>query len=171
MKKILYFLFVSFAIASNSNGQFKVSDLSSSSWIPSNIKWDSKNYFQASFETFYFYNDSEFVKIASTQSLAKKDSINFRAEPGFILYQGTFSFSKDGKGVTLKYRRLYRTFEVSGEKLPSEYIFEKALLLTKEKKKIISIKDKQYLKTNKFTKQSLNSIKDLIEKFLPSISN
>lgn len=169
MKQKIYLLIIFVAIAFYCKAQLNTSDLIKYPWIPLKLKWDSKNYYQSSFETIYFYSDSEFIKIASTQSLAKKDSINFRAEPGFILYKGNFLISKNKTEISLKYRRVYRTFEVSGEKLPSDYILEKIMLLPRGKNKLLNIKGKQYTKTYKFKKESLNALNDIVYKFLPSL--
>lgn len=135
-------------------------------YIPEKINWQ-----EGSFETFYFYNDSSFVKIASTQTLTDKDSISFMSEPGFILYSGNYSITKEKNEILLYYRLLYRTFKLTSENLPSEYISEKLLYNTTGGNIIIKAKGVPYNKTKKFTNESLHKLKDIIEKFLPSISN
>jgi hypothetical protein len=146
--------------------QTSVKEIMKYPWIPKKVNWR-----EGSFETFYFYIDSNFVKIASTQTLTDNDSISFMSEPGFILYSGKYSIAKGKNEILLDYRLLYRTFKLTDENLPSDYMSEKILFSTTGGNKMIKAKGVSYIKTKKFTNESLHKLKNVIEKFLPSVSN
>ena len=92
-----------------SHAQFVKIDLKGHPWIPKKINWK-----EGSFETYYFYNDSCFVKITSTQSKIKNDSIIFMREPGYILHKGKYSINKENSLISLSYQLFYRTFKLTG---------------------------------------------------------
>jgi len=161
---LLCLLFIYFSSCATS--QTTISDVRGYPWIPQKQNWK-----EGSFETLYFYNDSSFVKIASTQVLTDKDSISFMSEPGFILYSGKYNIVKGTNEILLQYRLLYRTFKLTGEKLPSEYIIEKISLSTSKNNKIIKVEGISYIKTKKFTMEGLHKLNDVVKKFLPSVAN
>ncbi len=165
MRKILLFVVLVY-FSSCVKSQTGLNDIMKYPWIPKKVNWQ-----EGSFETYYFYSDSSFVKIASTQRQADKDSISFMSEPGFILYSGKYNISKAKNEILLQYRLLYRTFKRTGEKLPSDYMIEKILFSTTGRNKEIKAKGVSYVKTNFFSSESLHKLKDVIEKFLPSVSN
>jgi len=165
MKSLLVLSFLSFSFSSCVHSQASL-NIQSQPWIPRKVNWN-----EGSFETLYFYNDSCFIKIASTQVLTEKDSVNFMSEPGFILYSGKYSILKSGSEILLSYRLLYRAFKLTGEKLPSDYMSERLFVNTTDKGSVIKMKDVPYIKGEKVTKESYQKLQDIIEKFLPTLLN
>ncbi len=112
---LLFVVFVWFS--PNAKSQIDINGLKNSPWIPKKVNWKD-----GSFETFIFYNDSNFVRISASHALTRKDSIRFMIEAGFILYSGHYKVIKGTNEIALRYRLLYRIIRITGEKLPSDYI-------------------------------------------------
>jgi hypothetical protein len=82
---------------SRSNSRKNTYDLNGK-WVPDSIDW--KN---ASFESLLIYDDTSFVRIASTNMLLKNDSIQLMTEPGFVLSSGTMK-GANPSNKTVSYR-------------------------------------------------------------------
>jgi hypothetical protein len=132
-------------------------------WIPQMINWED-----GSFNTFYFYNDTSFIMLSSTQKQIK-DSIFFQVEPGFVLKQGTF-ISLNSIKAEIKSHVLYRFITLPGDTTPSTLLKE-SLTLVKEGKNIVSFEynGSKYIRTSKYTSQSANTIKNLATKMAPDL--
>lgn len=123
MKRQILLCIVLVYFSSCAESQIGVNDVMNYPWIPKQA-----NGKDGSFETLYFYNDSSFLKITSTQVLTEKDSISFMSEPGFILYSGKYNVLKGTNEIALRYRLLHRTFRLTGKNcqaiiLMKEYYF------------------------------------------------
>jgi len=66
---------------------------------------------------------------------------------------------------------MYRTFTLTGEKLPGDYIKERLLVHPAGKGKLLKAKGIPYIKAEKVTKESYQKIQDIINKFLPTLPN
>lgn len=132
-------------------------------WVPESINWEA-----GSFSTFYLYNDTSFILLSSTQKYID-DSIFFQAEPGFILRQGAV-ISIDSSKAEINSRVLYRFITLPGETTPSALINENLSLMT-EGRNIASFEYKgvKYVRTNKYTSQSVSTIKNLATKMAPDL--
>ena len=161
MKSQILLLFILMYLAGCAKSQISKEELVDYPWIPNKVNWN-----EGSFETLYFYNDSNFVKIGSTQVLSN-DSITFLSEPGFILYNGTYTIEKND--ILLTYRIVYRTFTRVGEKVPGEFINEK-IFVSEDKPLQLKFKGKSFIKVKNATSEGLQRMRDIINKFLPTLT-
>ena len=161
MKRITFvFILLSF-IACKPESSYK-SDINGI-WVPQMINWED-----GSFNTFYFYNDTSFIMLSSTQKNIN-DSIFFQAEPGFILKQGVL-MNLDGNKSDISSHVLYRFITLPGDTTPSALIKENLSLAT-EGRYVTSFEyvGVKYIRTNKFTNQSVSNIKNLATKMAPDL--
>lgn len=133
-------------------------------WVPEDINWSD-----GSFETFYFFNDTSYIILTSTQKIIQ-DSIYFETEPGLILNSGTM-YVNNNKTIELKGRILYRFINLSGEATPTNIIKSSIKLNTNGSFiKSFNYGNVKFIKTSKYTKQSVNSIKSISIKMVENIN-
>jgi hypothetical protein len=156
MKKITFVFILLSLIACKPESSYK-SNINGI-WVPQMINWKD-----GSFNTFYFYNDTSFIMLSSTQKQIK-DSIYFQVEPGFILKQGSV-ISLDSSKAEINSRVLYRFITLPGDTTPSSLIKEN-IPLVKEGENVASFEyiGVKYIRTSKYTSQSVNTIKNLATK-------
>lgn len=132
-------------------------------WVPEMINWEDGN-----FNTFYVYNDTSFIILSSTQKYLN-DSMFFLAEPGFVLKQGAV-INLDSIKADINSRVLYRFITLPGDTTPSALINESLSLVT-EGWNVSSFEYKgvNYVRTDKYTSQSINTIKNLATKMVPDL--
>ncbi|MDB5145238.1 MAG: hypothetical protein JWQ66_3951 [Mucilaginibacter sp.] len=133
-------------------------------WIPEKIDWK-----QGNFETIYIYNDTSFVKIASTNALLKNDSIAFSTDEGFIFSSGNVK-NLNGEQVKLSYRIWYKFIKMNHEKLPGKLIIDTVNIMTNDNHTLLlKYHNEDYLRTNKFTKNSKRQLLNIAADFLELI--
>jgi hypothetical protein len=132
-------------------------------WIPQIINWKDGN-----FNTLYFYNDTSLLILSSTQKYLN-DSIFFQAEPGFVLKYGTV-ISSDSSKAEINSQVLYRFITLPGDNTPSAIVNESLSLVTKDKN-VASFEYQclRYVRTNRYTNQSVKNIKDIATKMVPDL--
>jgi hypothetical protein len=133
-------------------------------WIPEKVDWK-----KGDFATIYVYNDTSFVKIASTNALLKNDSIAFSTDEGFVFSSGNVK-NLNGAQVKLSYRIWYKFIKMNHEKLPGKLIIDTANIVTKDNHTPhLKFHNEDYLRTNKFTKNSKRQLLNIAANFLELI--
>jgi hypothetical protein len=168
MKKYLFFfiIFISLLLISLIIHKEKNEVSLNGIWTQKNINW-----IDGSFHTIYIYNETEFIRIASTQNRNKNGTINFRVEPGIIIDYGHIQkFSKGNLNPIMKYRLVERTFKLSNEKVPSA-IKSSELIIEKNNNGSwdINFEKEKYLKNKSYTNESVKSIKSLADIYVPQL--
>ncbi len=132
-------------------------------WIPEKVNWHD-----GSFHTFYFYNDTSFVLLASTQKMIN-DSIYFQAEPGFRVNEGRIIVRKDNE-VTIAYKVLYAFIRMIGEKYPGDEVRD-TIRLSDVNNDIIGFEYKgtSFVKTDRYTQRSVQIIKSFPVEMIPEL--
>jgi hypothetical protein len=134
-------------------------------WIPVKINWE-----QGSFYTIYIYNDSSFIRVASTQAKVKKDSMEFMTESGFNVESGNIKLPEKNGHFEAVYRMLHRTIRVVDAKIPGnlqEGVFE--LNVDGKGRMLLSFDGTAYILTHSYTKESVDRIKAIADLFVPKI--
>lgn len=159
MKKAIFILSILALISCSS----KISDISGT-WIPQSVDWDDGN-----FRTFYFCNDTSLIILSSTQKYIN-DTMYFEAEPGFALSEGKIIAVKRDL-IEIESRVIYRYFTPPGEApVPTAWVKEN-LTLSYKKDSVISFhyKDEKYIKTNRYSPQNVERIKNIAVTMVPYI--
>lgn len=152
-----------FIILISCSNRFKSKDNLNGLWIPDSVNW--KN---ASFESILIFDDTSFVKIASTNILLKNDTLQLMTEPGFVLSSGIIK-DLNHNMKTISYRTLYRYIQIEGEKIPSEIINDTLKVDRGKDSLLLYYSNKLYRRTNKISKESQERLKSLVDTFLPEL--
>jgi hypothetical protein len=132
-------------------------------WIPETVNWED-----GSFNTFYFYNDTAFLLLSSTQKLIN-DSIYFQSESGFVLKQGSFKI-RSKISAEIRFRTLYRLIHIEGDTIPSTLSNDWLILNVKDQRiKSFLFAKVRYLQTFKFDDTSRKTINSFLIKLVPNI--
>ncbi len=161
MKVIYYSLIIgAIFVSCNTKQQLRLKGI----WIPEEVNWED-----GSFETFYFYNDSDFILLSSTQKSINA-SIYFQAEPGFRLSDGRFE-DIESKGL-ITFTTLYTFIKLPGEEIPIKPITAELILSIKENE-VVSFQYRgiRFIKTHKYTHKSVQAIEAMRVKMVPQLLN
>ena len=155
-------LFFSCSNSSKNSNSLKNTPNLNGTWIP-----DSTNRTNASFESILIYDDTSFIKIASTNTFLKNDTIQLMTEPGFVLSSGIIKDLNNSKAIS--YRTWYRHIKIEGEKIPSDVIHESLKIEKGNGSLLFYYSNKRYRKTSKISKESQERLKTLVNTFLPEL--
>jgi hypothetical protein len=155
-------IFIFLLFASCNTGESFLSSINGI-WIPNEINWVDGN-----FNTIYFYHDTSFIIISSTQKNIC-DSIYFQAEPGFNIRQGKIIEFDLHRAETLS-QTLYRYFTLPGDSTPS-CLIRTTLLFDLKGKNITSLTflGVKYERTYKYTSRSVTTIENIASKMIPEL--
>ena len=131
-------------------------------WIPEKINWQ-----EGSFHTIYIYNDTNFIRFASTQT--KNDSIEFMTGEGFVLEYGHLQRDSD-KEVPVSFNVLHRSVRIVGEELPGILVNDTLKLIENTpEKKSLKLGNETYNKTNIYTYESKQRMIALAKNLVPEL--
>ncbi len=130
-------------------------------WVPAEIEWESPKtgdkeidqFKYANFKTIYFYSDSNYILLSSTQSPTEDDSIHFESEPGCLLAKGKYEKKMDNT-VILNQEIVFKT--ISGFENGNKIHKEDTLKLLEEDKLLFN--HIKYEKARKYSKESIDKI-------------
>ena len=135
-------------------------------WIPAQINWKTGD-----FSTLYFYNDTSFIRVTTTQSKNKNGTINCMTDNGFTLEYGKCKWSRDERIVTVDLRLLHRGISLSGEKIPGNLrpMSITWQLTNKSRAPRVVFDHTTYVKTKRYTTSSQEQLSKVATQMVPAI--